>query len=637
MKSARLIRTRRRGFTIFEAMLEDESGSIKAVWFNQPYLDRVFAAGKLAVFYGKAGLDRYKKNLILPNPEYEMLESVDDEGIHTGRIVGVYRKQGDLNPRRVRALIFRALRDLDPASLPERIPAEVRERYALMSRLEALRYVHVPPRDASLDGLEQRDSPAHHSLAFEEAFLLQLALAVRRQGMQEQERGNAYEISDAMRTRFARLLPFELTAAQKRVLGEIGEDLRGPTPMYRLVQGDVGSGKTIVALLAMLVAVENGYQAALMAPTEILAEQHFRSLMALLGVEGVDYRVALLTGSLKGTARKRVLAQIESGEAQVVVGTHALFEPTVVFSRLGLTVVDEQHRFGVMQRAALASKGQRPDVLVMTATPIPRSLALTLYGDLDVSVIDELPPGRIPPATVVRREAQRERVHGGIRLEVQKGRQAYVVVPLVEETEKSDLKAATAHTERLRRELPELRIGMVHGRMKSDEKDRTMRAFAGGELDVLVATTVIEVGVDVPNATVMIIEHAERFGLSQLHQLRGRVGRGAERSFCVLMVGDDPQSKDAAERLKVMERQSDGFKIAEKDLELRGPGAVFGTQQHGLSDLQFLALVMRSPLLLEGARTEARIVVEASLDDARKRLQELPPMWRKRLRLAEVG
>jgi ATP-dependent DNA helicase RecG len=437
------------------------------------------------------------------------------------------------------------------------------------------------------------------------------------------------------------LLPFKLTGSQKRVLREIGADLRSDRPMNRLLQGDVGSGKTVVALLTMLVAVDNGYQAALMAPTEILAEQHQRTIGKILEADDTSPGSVLLTGSQRAAPRRRALELICSGEARIVIGTHALFEEEVVFHRLGLVVVDEQHRFGVLQRAALAEKGSRPDVLVMTATPIPRSLALTLYGDLDLSVIDELPPGRSPVRTVVRSEVDREAVYRGIRREIDRGHQAYVVVPLVAETAKSDLKAATAFAESLRKgPFRGLSVGMVHGRMKGSEKDTVMQTFAAGEHQALVATTVIEVGVDVPNATVMIVEHAERFGLSQLHQLRGRVGRGSKRSYCALMVGDEQHGPEARERLTVMEQTTDGFRIAERDLEIRGPGAVFGTQQHGLSDLQFLATVLRAPALLEAARLEAQGMVAGSTKGRRRAteiLDSLSAKWQRRLDLARVG
>ncbi|HKQ62952.1 MAG TPA: ATP-dependent DNA helicase RecG [Candidatus Polarisedimenticolaceae bacterium] len=639
VRASRLIRTRRRGFTIFQAELEDDSGAIRAIWYNQPYLQRLFVAGRRAVLFARATVGRGGEPVV-ENPDYEFLDEEDAEGIHTGRIVPVYRRVGDVSSRALRGIIWRALEELGPAGLAPLVPPEVVARHGLAGRLEALRAVHFPPPATHLAALSERRTPAQRTLAFEEIYLLQLALALRRRGYQQQARGIAYEVPDALRTRLAALLPFKLTAAQKRVLREIGSDLRAPHPMQRLLQGDVGSGKTIVALLTLLVAVDNGYQAALMAPTEILAEQHHRNIRALLARGELEVRAALLTGALRATTRRRVLDDLRSGFVQLVVGTHALFEQGVEFHKLGLVVVDEQHRFGVAQRAALAAKGEHPDVLVMTATPIPRSLALTLYGDLDLSVLDELPPGRTPVRTVVRGESERERVYTGLRGEIAKGRQAYVVVPLVEETEKSDLKAATAFAEELRRKVfPELRVGLVHGRMKSDEKERTMDGFVRGEIQVLVATTVIEVGVDVPNATVMVVEHAERFGLSQLHQLRGRVGRGSERSYCVLMVGEGGHGPEAQERLAVMERTNDGFQIAEKDLALRGPGAIYGTQQHGLSDLQFLAVILRDAALLEAARQEANAAVagERQVADVRRLLDGLRGKWRRRLELASVG
>jgi ATP-dependent DNA helicase RecG len=636
--SSRLIRTRRRGFTIFEAVVADASGSLKAVWFNQPYLARHVTAGRRAVLFGRPRAGR-GRDVVLENPDYEILDEDDALGVHTGRIVPVYRKVGDCGSRLLRMLVHRALAELDPASLPDRVPAAAVTRHGLLGRAEALRQVHFPTAGTELAALGERSTPAQRSLAFEEAFLLQLGLLLRRRRNEQSERGIVYEIPDALRTRLGRMLPFKLTRAQLRVLREVGADLRSPHPMHRLLQGDVGSGKTIVALLTLLVAIENGYQGALMAPTEILAEQHFRNVTRVLEEGGLDCGTVLLTGSLRAGARRRALESIRSGQARLVVGTHALYEPEVTFRRLGLVVVDEQQRFGVLQRAALAEKGLRPDVLVMTATPIPRSLALTLYGDLDLSVIDELPPGRRPVGTVVRTEAERGRVEAGLRKELARGRQAYVVVPLVEETERSDLKAATVFADKLRREVfPGFRVGLVHGRMKGGQKDEVMRAFAAAEVDLLVATTVIEVGVDVPNATVMVVEHAERFGLSQLHQLRGRVGRGGERSWCVLMVSDDAHGREARQRLRVMQDTSDGFLIAQKDLELRGPGVVFGTQQHGLSDLRFLAEMLRAPELIEAARDAAAESLRASGEaGARALLESLGRRWRERLDLARVG
>ncbi len=638
---ARLIRTRRPGFTLFEAVLEDATGSVRALWYNQPYLEKALRPGRRAVVFGRAVLDRRGGDLILENPDYELLDEGDAEGIHTGRIVPVYRRLGELSSRMQRSLLHRALQDLDPASVPEILPAHVARRRGLLPRLEALRRTHFPPPEVSLEELAARRTEAQLRLAFEEVFVLQLALALRREAARSERRRVAYQVTDAMRTRLARLLPFRLTEGQKRALREIGADLRSPRPMNRLLQGDVGSGKTIVALLSLLVAVENGSQGAFLVPTEILAEQHYRNFQRLFAERGAPYRIALLTGSVRGAGRRRALEGLESGAIELVVGTHALFDENVRFRRLGLVVVDEQHRFGVLQRAALAEKGLHPDVLVMTATPIPRSLALTVYGDLDVSVIDQLPPGRLPVKTLVREEADRDRVYRGVRSEVEKGRQAYVVVPLVEATERSDLKAATAFARQVEeRYFRDLRVGLLHGRMKAADKDRVMSEFARGRIHVLVATTVVEVGVDVPNATVMVVEHAERFGLSQLHQLRGRVGRGGARSYCILMVGEGVKTREAVERLRIMTETQDGFRIAEKDLQLRGPGSVFGTDQHGLSDLQFLAVALGNPRLIEAARAEALALVsggDASRDAARRALAALRPGWRRRFELAGVG
>ena len=634
--SGRLIRTRRRGLTIFTAVLADATGTIKAIWYNQPYLERVLVKDARVVVFGRAAYDRYGRDIVLDNPDYERLDDGDDSGIHTGRIVPVYRKLGGLASRSLRSVMHGVLLGLRDGDLADPVPEDVRLRRGIAARLDALRAMHFPPDDTSMSDLASGRTPAQRALAFEEIFLVQLALAVRRSDVARAMRGAHYDIPDALRVKLARLLPFKLTGAQKRVLKEIGGDLRAPHPMNRLVQGDVGSGKTIVALLTLLVAVENGYQGALMAPTEILADQHARSILRILHDAGSDVKVTVLTGSLKAQARRRAVADIANGHAQLVIGTHALFESGVEFKRLGLCVVDEQHRFGVMQRMAMSAKGVRPDVLVMTATPIPRSLALTLYGDLDLSVIDELPPGRTPITTVVRRERDREKAYEGLRREIAKGRQGFVVVPLVEETAASDLKAATAFAAHLKKDVfPSLSIGLLHGRLKGGEKDRVMQDFARGAIQIVVATTVVEVGVDVPNASVMVVEHAERFGLSQLHQLRGRVGRGAAKSYCVLMVGDGAEGETARERLKTMEATSDGFKIAEKDLELRGPGAVFGTQQHGLSDLQFLAMILRDPALLDDARQEAMRVAESG--GAELVFAQLGGTWRKRLQLPAVG
>ncbi|MDB4324849.1 ATP-dependent DNA helicase RecG, partial [bacterium] len=627
---------RKRKFSLLRTWVTDGSGQLETVWFNQPWLAKTFTAGQRLVLHGRPDYDRSGK-LVLSSPEYEILDE-DDEAIHTGRIVPVYRKTGELNSRTLRTVLWTILDQLDESTLPDLVPEQVAGRHDLLSRVDALRSVHFPEPGTAFDELRQRRTPGYRSLMFEEIFLLQLALAVRRQGLRNEQRGIAYEVADTTRLKLKEILPFKLTAAQKRVIREIGADLKSDRPMNRLLQGDVGSGKTIVALLTMLIAAENGYQAALMAPTEILAEQHFRTITKMLSGTSMDRRTVLLTGSLRASARRQVLGEMQSGAAELVVGTHSLFQGGAPFRKLGLVVVDEQHRFGVMQRAALAAKGQRPDMLVMTATPIPRSLALTLYGDLDMSVIDELPPGRTPIKTYVRTEEDREKVYRGVRREIDRGHQVYLVVPLVEESERVDLKAAVAFAEHLRSEVfPDYTIEMVHGRLKSDAKDAAMQRFVRGEAQLLVATTVVEVGVDVPNASVMIIEHAERFGLSQLHQLRGRVGRGAARSYCVLMVAEG-QGEDARERLAVMERTTDGFEIAETDLAIRGPGAVFGTQQHGLSDMAFLAEILRSPAVLETARIEAQNLVGAPGGEERCRqiLASVGTRWQKRLELAEV-
>jgi ATP-dependent DNA helicase RecG len=449
---------------------------------------------------------------------------------------------------------------------------------------------------------ERARSPAHLRLIFEEFFWVALALAIRRGERVKEAKGAVIEITDSIRERVSSVLPFELTGAQERVLERIFADMQSDAPMNRLLQGDVGSGKTIVALQAMLAAMENGYQAALMVPTEILAEQHARNVKRILA--RTPYRVELLTGSLRAAEKRKIHQAIAAGEVHATVGTHALIQEAVQFYKLGLIVIDEQHRFGVLQRAELRARGFNPDVLVMTATPIPRSLAMTVYGDLDVSVIDELPPGRTPIKTVVLGEDKRQAVYKGIEREVRAGRQVYVVYPLVEESEKMDLKDATRMYEHLRhRVFPHFSVGLVHGKMKPAEKDEVMRRFVSGEIQILVATTVVEVGVDVSNASLMIIEHAERFGLSQLHQLRGRVGRGAEQSACVLMTSDK-QTNIARERLGIMEETSDGFRIAEKDLELRGPGEVMGTRQSGVPTFRVGNLV-RDVLILEEARRQA--------------------------------
>jgi ATP-dependent DNA helicase RecG len=522
--------------------------------------------------------------------------------IHVGRRVPVYRKLGEFRTKRLREIMHAVLSGMDDEAITETLPAELRARQHLIGRAEAVRRIHFPSDDATLSEYESARSPAHLRLIFEEFFWVALALAIRRGERIKEQKGAVIEISPRVLDAINSVLPFSLTGAQERVVTRIFDDMQSDAPMNRLLQGDVGSGKTIVALLAMLAAMENGYQSALMVPTEILAEQHARNIKRMLAA--TSYRAELLTGSLRATEKRRLHKDVAAGEVHAVIGTHALIQEAVSFHKLGLVVIDEQHRFGVLQRAELRTRGFNPDVLVMTATPIPRSLAMTAYGDLDVSVIDELPPGRTPIKTVVVGEDQRAGVYRGLEREVRAGRQVYVVYPLVEESEKMDLKDATRMYEHLRdRVFPTFSVGLLHGKMKPLEKDEVMRRFVSGEIQILVATTVVEVGVDVPNASVMVIEHAERFGLSQLHQLRGRVGRGAEQSFCVLLASEKRTSV-ARERLGIMEETTDGFRIAEKDLELRGPGEVMGTRQSGLPTFRVGNLV-RDVLILEEARREA--------------------------------
>jgi ATP-dependent DNA helicase RecG len=522
--------------------------------------------------------------------------------IHVARRVPVYRKLGEFRTKRLREIVHAVLSRLDDEAFEETLPADLIKRQQLASRAEAIRKIHFPSDETPLAEYERARSPAHIRLIFEEFFWVALAIALRRGERVKEPKGAVIEISERVYEEMLAVLPFALTGAQERAVTRILEDMQSDVPMNRLLQGDVGSGKTAVALLSMLAAMENGYQTALMVPTEILADQHARNVKRMLA--RTEHRVELLVGSLKAAEKKRLHRDIAAGEVHAVVGTHAVIQEAVAFARLGLVVIDEQHRFGVLQRAALRERGFNPDVLVMTATPIPRSLAMTVYGELDVSVIDELPPGRTPIKTVVVGEDKRAGVYKGIEREVRAGRQAYVVYPLVEESEKMDLKDATRMFEHLRdRIFPNFSIGLLHGKMKPSEKEEVMRRFVAGETQVMVATTVVEVGVDVPNASVMIVEHAERFGLSQLHQLRGRVGRGAEQSYCVLLASEK-QTTVAQQRLGIMEETNDGFRIAEKDLEIRGPGEVMGTRQSGVPTFRVGNLV-RDLQILEDARKEA--------------------------------
>ena len=539
------------------------------------------------------------------DPELEELDNTSDpefEMIHTARRVPVYRKLGPFMTKRLREIMFAVLHSLDRSSIPESLPDELLKEHKLIPRSDALVEIHFPPEDSTILEYESFRSRAHRRLIFEEFFWLVFALQLIRGERQKEPKGTVIEMTPTIDKRMRSIAPFSLTGAQDRVIGKIVDDMTSDAPMNRLIQGDVGSGKTIVAFMAMFAAVENGYQAVLMAPTEILADQHARNAERIFAE--TQYRVGMLRGSMKAAEKRQVHEAIASGDVQIVIGTHAVIQDAVKFDKLGLAVVDEQHRFGVLQRSALRDLGYNPDVLVMTATPIPRSLAMTVYGDLDVSVIDELPPGRTPIKTVVLGEDQRDGVYRGMVREIDLGRQVYIVYPLIEESEKVDLKAATKMFEELRDKIfPKYKVGLLHGKMKPAEKDEIMRQFVSGELNILVSTTVIEVGVDVPNASLMVIEHAERFGLSQLHQLRGRVGRGAEQSFCVLLTGDK-KTAVAKERLGIMEETGDGFRIAEKDLEIRGPGEILGTRQSGIQSFK-VANIIRDIEILEDARKAA--------------------------------
>jgi ATP-dependent DNA helicase RecG len=623
--------TRRPGFKIFEAAVDDGTGSLRAVWLNQPYLRDIFMRGQHVIFYGAVEM-RGSVSLQLTNPQYEILDEEEGETIHTGRIVPVYEKTGTVTPKMQRRLVFEALQRLPP-DLPDHVPDDIRLRLGLPSRYAALHATHFPPEDVPIAALNAFATPAQRRLIFEEAFLFQMGVFARRQSAAAERKPVVVQVDDRIRESARRVLPFKLTNGQKQALKEIVDDMQRPQPMNRLLQGDVGAGKTIVALLAALVAMENGLQVAFMAPTEILAEQHFANISKLLVAS--RFRVALLTGSIASAARRTQLAEVASGSIHLVVGTHALVQGDVTFAQLGLVVIDEQHRFGVLQRATLRGKGWHPDVLVMTATPIPRTLALTLYGDLDVSVIRELPAGRLPIKTAAKPESRREEVYDFVRGQLDVGRQVYVVYPLVEESAKVDLKAATEMADHLTQEVfPQYRVGLLHGRMKQDGKERVMAAFAGGELQILVSTTVVEVGVDVANASVMIVEHAERFGLSQLHQLRGRVGRDRHQSYCFLLY-QYPLSDEARERLKAMAETTDGFEIAERDLAQRGPGDFFGTRQAGVPTFRMIDLV-RDREVLDLAQREAAGWFETARPTPTA-IGQLLESWEQRFKLIAVG
>ena len=634
VKSAHLAGFRRRNLGLFEAVFTDSSSErLRAKWFHGGYLVDRLTPGLKVALYGKIELDSYSGDLLIMHPEFEILTSDDSDqeaGLHTGRIVPVYEAVDKITTRVLRSILHRILGSIEP--LEDHVPQAIRASLKLPDRWTAVRALHFPEPDTDFRLLNAFRTPAQWRLIFEEFFWLECGLSLKRNKARLQP-GIAFELNDHIRERIKAMLPFKPTGAQKRVLKGIAEDMQAPHPMSRLLQGDVGSGKTLVAAEAAVIAIENGYQVAVLAPTEILATQHslyFKNLFRKMG-----YVVALVTGSASPREKSQLKKLVAEGLVHIGVGTHALLEEDVEWKKLGLAIVDEQHRFGVMQRLQLASKGQHPDVLVMTATPIPRTLALTIYGDLDISIIDEMPPGRKPIETRHATEDHIEGVYSFLKKQIAAGRQAYVVYPVIEENEA--LKAAEKMYQHLsERVFPGVRIGLLHGRLKTGEKEAVMEAFRRGDVQILVSTTVIEVGVDVPNATVMVIEQAERFGLAQLHQLRGRVGRGAEQSYCILVTG---KLGDAArERIRTMVDSSDGFYIAEMDLKLRGPGEFFGTKQSGLPALR-IGSIIRDQDVLEVARSEAQAFIAnpPSPAEFRDAVDYLRHHWQRRYALVQVG
>jgi len=666
VRNSGIFRTSR--MPIFQLTAGQGRAKLKCLWFNGTYLRDRFQPGQLVALYGKVDTDR-RGELQIVQPQFEILGDASEDGeaddskaamsLEVGRIVPIYESagQGKLTARWFRRIIRSTLESLTP-DLPDSIPAAVRARLGLISPTESLWKVHWPDAGESTTDLQSSRTPAHVRLIFEELFFLELGLELRRR-QQKSQTGIAFQLDDRVREAIKKILPFHPTSAQKRVLKEIASDMQTSFPMRRLLQGDVGSGKTIVAFEAAIIAIENGYQVALMAPTEILAQQHYFSARQIL--ENAGYRIVLLTGSVEQDRKRDIRRHIAQGNAQLVIGTHALLEEKVEFGKLGLVIVDEQHRFGVMQRLKLMRKSAdeseaasgstrittrsaadaEPDVLVMTATPIPRTLALTLYGDLDLSVLNELPPGRTPIVTRRISDERSSEVWDFVRKQANAGHQAYVVYPVIEENQETELKAALKmYKELSNKTFADLKVGLLHGRLDPELKEQVMRMFQRGELNILVATTVIEVGVDVPNATLMVVEHAERFGLSQLHQLRGRIGRGAAKSFCVLMTGGKI-SEEGERRLDAMVRTNDGFEIAELDLELRGPGEFFGTRQAGMPDFR-VANLIRDRELLEAAKREAAVVVagpsgEITQKEIDQAIRQMRARWHSTYGLAEVG
>ncbi|MGD0500093.1 MAG: ATP-dependent DNA helicase RecG [Bryobacteraceae bacterium] len=636
VRSAKVSGFHRRSLGLFEARFSDASRAILVgKWFHGGYLERVFDPGARVALFGKVEFDSYSGELTMLHPEYEILSGGDEDGeaaLHTGRIVPIYEGISKLTTRALRVFTHRALEGIAP--LEDHLPAFLLRRLKLPDLWTAVRHTHFPPPDSDLRLLNAFRAPAQFRLIFEEFFWLECGIALKRAKARALP-GIAFQIDDRVREKVKAMLPFKPTAAQKRVIKEIADDMTAPHPMNRLLQGDVGSGKTIVAAEAAVIAIENGFQVAVLAPTEILATQHgiyFKQILEKLG-----YVVVLLTGSATGREKTQLKKLVSEGLAQVVIGTHALLEKDVEFARLGLAIIDEQHRFGVLQRLGLVRKAVHPDVLVMTATPIPRTLSMTLYGDLDVSVIDELPPGRKPIVTKHATADRVEQVYSFMKRQILEGRQAYVVYPVIEESETQAVKAAEKMYEHLSREVfPDLSVGLLHGRLGAQEREEAMRFFKEGRIQILVSTTVIEVGVDVPNATIMLIEQAERFGLAQLHQLRGRVGRGAAQSYCILAT--EKMNDAARERIRTLVESTDGFYISEIDLKLRGPGEFFGTKQSGLPSLR-VANLLRDGEVLEIARREAVDFIAHPPDgeDLGRAVAYIRDHWQRRYGLVTVG